>query len=361
MSNSQTSLDTSSWLYDTIQQPDSTAMKKAAERQASLTKPAGSLGKLEQLAIRIAGFQAVEQPVMENIHISIFAADHGIAVEGVSAFPQTVTQEMLRNFSHGNAAICVLARENNAILEVIDAGVASQEVTLANIISSPVSRHGTANFTQKAAMSQQQLQYALAIGYKAAERAQRNQAHLFIGGEMGIANTTSASALAAALLHVPAIQMTGSGTGINPQGIKHKAQKIEQALLLHADSLETPIDILRCLGGFEIAALVAATIHTAQLGIPILVDGFISTVAVLLAVTINSSVAEWLIYSHQSAESAHKTLMQTLNAEPLLDLNLRLGEGTGAAIAIPLLKQAVALHQQMVTFSEADISTRYMD
>ncbi len=344
------------WLHTPTPQIDAQAIQRATQHQNQLTKPTGSLGKLEQLAIRFAGFQGKTQPVLENIHISVFAADHGIANEGVSAFPQAVTQEMVRNFNHGGAAICVLARENNAQLEVIDAGVATQEPALENIISTPVSRHGTANFAQTAAMSHKQLNQAFAIGYEAAKRAHTNKAQLFIGGEMGIANTSSASAIASALLSIPAIDMTGSGTGINQQGINHKAQTIEDALLLHAETLQTPIDILRCVGGFEIAALVGAMIHAAQLGIPTLVDGFISTVAALLTVTINPSLTEWLIYAHQSTEPAYKTLMQALKAEPLLDLGLRLGEGSGAAIAIPLLKQAIALHQQMATFAEAEIS-----
>jgi nicotinate-nucleotide--dimethylbenzimidazole phosphoribosyltransferase len=344
------------WLHSSPPPLDTQAIQKATKHQSHLTKPAGSLGKLEQLAIRFAGFQGKKHPVIDNIHISVFATDHGIANEGVSAFPQAVTQEMVRNFSHGGAAICVLARENNAKLEVINAGVATQEPALDNIINTPVSRHGTANFTQTAAMTHEQLNQALAIGYEAAKRAHTNKAHVFIGGEMGIANTSSASAIASALLCIPAINMTGSGTGIDQKGINHKVKIIEQALLFHAETLQTPIDILRCLGGFEIAALVGAMIHAAQLGVPTLVDGFISTVAALLAVTINPSLTEWLIYAHQSAEPAYKTLMQALQTEPLLDLGLRLGEGSGAAIAIPLLKQAVALHQQMATFADAEIS-----
>lgn len=347
----------SQWLLDEIKQPSKHFTQKAIERQVLLTKPAGSLAKLEQLAIRFAGFQSTEQPIIENIHISIFAADHGVAHEGVSAFPQAVTQGMVRNFSNGGAAICVLARENQAKLEVIDAGVATEESPLPNIISTPVAA-GTANLSTTEAMNHQQLNNALQIGYDAAKRALNHQSHLFIGGEMGIANTTSASAIACSLLKLPAQEMAGPGTGLDSKGITHKALIIDKALELHASALQSPLETLRCLGGFEIAALVGAYLHAAQLQIPILVDGFISTIAALVAVRISHDVNSWLIYSHHSAEPAYGLLIQNLQAEPLLDLGLRLGEGSGSAIAIPLLKQAVALHTQMATFAEAGVSTQ---
>lgn len=341
-------------LFAPIAPPDASYFSQALARQAQLTKPPGSLGMLESDAARLAGMQRTAQPKLDKIHISVFAADHGVAAEGVSAFPQVVTTEMVKNFVAGGAAVNVLARHVHAHFEVVDVGLI-QPLDLPSVLNYRAGP-GTSNFCQSAAMSDQQLSIALAAGKAAIERATANRADLFIGGEMGIANTTSASALASAILGIPATDITGAGTGLNAQQIDHKARIIDIALQYHQATLNSPLEILKAVGGFEIAALTAAYICAAQSGLPALIDGFISSVAALLAVNINPGCVDWFFYGHCSAEKGHARVLHALNARPLLNLNLRLGEGSGAVLAVPLLQMACRLHNEMATFSQAQVS-----
>ena len=278
------------WLNDEVAVINKEAAAAAEARQGQLTKPPGSLGRLEKMAVRLAGMQGEEKPSLERIHISVFAADHGVAAEGVSAFPQEVTVAMIANFAHGGAAISVLAKSLGATLEVVDVGAVSVPPELPGVISHRAG-NGTANFAKQAAMSDTQLATALQAGREAVERAVSAQAQLFIGGEMGIANTSAATAMTAALLQHPVAELVGPGTGLKADGVNHKAQVIEQALALHKDSMNSPQDVLRCVGGFEIAALCGAYIAAAQQGLPVLVDGFISSSAALLALHINPAIA----------------------------------------------------------------------
>ena len=333
-----------------------TAITQAEERQSQLTKPPGSLGKLEDLAIMFSAIQKTQQPKVDNVHITIFAADHGVANEGVSAFPQVVTTEMVKNFSRGGAAISVLAKELKAKLEVVDLGTVVDAGELEYVISSRIAL-GTANFSEQAAMTEEQLEKALDTGAAAVQRAIDAGAHVFVGGDMGIANTTSATAMACAYLNKAATELAGAGTGLDVKGISHKADVIQKALAKHNASSLSAIDILRFFGGFEIAALAGAYIYAAQQGLPVVIDGFITTAAALAAVKINPDSDKWFIYAHQSHEQGHKLVLKALNADPLINLNLRLGEGSGAAIAIPLLRQACAIHSNMATFAEASVST----
>ena len=332
------------------------AITQAEERQSQLTKPPGSLGKLEDLAIMFSAIQKTQQPKVDNVHITIFAADHGVANEGVSAFPQVVTTEMVKNFSRGGAAISVLAKELKAKLEVVDLGTVIDAGELEHVISSRIAL-GTANFSEQAAMTEEQLEQALDAGAEAVQRAIDAGAHVFVGGDMGIANTTSATAMACAYLNKAAIELTGAGTGLDEKGISHKADVIQKALAKHNASSLSALDILRFFGGFEIAALTGAYIYAAQQGLPVVIDGFITTAAALAAVVIKPDSDKWFIYAHQSHEQGHKLVLKALNADPLINLNLRLGEGSGAAIAIPLLRQACAIHSNMATFAEASVST----
>jgi nicotinate-nucleotide--dimethylbenzimidazole phosphoribosyltransferase len=343
------------WLDNPVATINQTARQQAAERQGQLTKPPGSLGRLEEIAIRLAGMQGVKKPEINKASITIFAGDHGIADEGVSAFPQAVTAEMVRNFARGGAAICVLARENQAQLEVVNCGTVSEIETLQGVIDARIAP-GTANFSKQTAMTDEQLAQALAIGQQAIERAKQNNVQLFIAGEMGIANTSSATALACQLLSLPAEKLAGPGTGLDSNGISHKANVINTALALHQANISNPLDALRTFGGFEVAAITGAYIAAAQAGIPALVDGFIATAAALAAVKIKPEVAEWLIYAHASKEPGHALIMTALDARPLLDMDMRLGEGSGAATALPLIKLACALHNNMATFAEAAVS-----
>lgn len=343
------------WLYHPAASLDQQAAQAAEVRQGQLTKPPGSLGRLEQLAQRLAAMQGLERPILERIQISVFAADHGVAAEGVSAFPQEVTVAMIANFAHGGAAISVLARELGAILEVVDVGAVQAPGELPCVVSRRVGA-GTANFCTGPAMDEVQLAEALAAGREAVERAQANGAQLFIGGEMGIANTTAASAIASALLGRKPAELAGPGTGLDAAGVSHKAQVIERALALHREALDNPLEVLRRLGGFEIAALCGAYLSAAQQGLAVLVDGFISSCAALVALRLNSSIAPWLLLSHASAEPGHAAVVAAIGEQPLLDLKMRLGEGSGAAVAVPLLRLACALHNNMATFAEAGVA-----
>ncbi|MBU0654161.1 MAG: nicotinate-nucleotide--dimethylbenzimidazole phosphoribosyltransferase [Gammaproteobacteria bacterium] len=342
------------WLDTPCPSPDAGAIIAARLRQSQLTKPPGALGDLETLAIRLAGLQRRERPAIDKVQISVFAADHGVAEEGVSAFPQAVTAQMVQNFLTGGAAISVLAGELDATLEVVDVGV---KTTLSHPqLISQRAGDGTANSALEAAMGHAQMHLALQAGADAAARARSASADLFIGGEMGIANTTAATALYCALLDTPIDEITGAGTGLDGAGMAHKVTVIRRILNQHRHHFPDPLETLRCVGGFEIAALTGAYLRAAQLGMPVLVDGFISTAAALVAVRLQPALADWLLLSHLSAEQGHSFAVAEFKHPPLLDLGMRLGEGSGAAVAVPLLRLACALHNNMATFAEAAVA-----
>lgn len=344
-----------SWYINPAMVINSDIEAQAEARQGVLTKPPGSLGRLEQIATRLAGMQATPLPSLDRVQITVFAADHGVAAEGVSAFPQEVTVAMIANFASGGAAISVLARETGATLEVVDVGSVVDPGPIAGVISARVAA-GTQNISRSAAMTAAELQQALCVGKEAIERAQRAGCQLFIGGEMGIANTTPATALGCALLACQPQQLAGPGTGITPAGVAHKVAVIERALALHSGQLTSPLAILQHLGGLEIAALTGAYIAAAQAGIAVLVDGFISTSAALMARALNPTITPWLFLAHASAEPGHQLMVQGLGERPLLDLGMRLGEGSGAAVALPIMRLACALHANMATFAEAGVA-----
>lgn len=343
-----------SWLNNPIQNPNVVSAERASQRQEQLTKPPGSLGRLEELAITLASLQGKENPSIKNPNIVVFAADHGIAEEGVSAFPQVVTGEMIRNFSRGGAAISVLAKALQAPLKVINLGTAHPIEDLPGVSHLNIAA-GTANFAKESAMTDETLAQALQAGKKVID--EMKAVDLFIAGEMGIANTSSATALAAVLLNEDATLIAGPGTGLNPQGVQHKAAVINAAIQKHGLSATSkPLDVLKTLGGLEIAAITGAYIRCAQKGIPVLIDGFISSVAALVASRLQAETLPWMIFSHQSAEPGHLRILQAMDAKPLLNLGMRLGEGSGAAVALPLLQSACTLHNNMATFAEADVS-----
>jgi len=331
------------------------ALHSAEARQAQLTKPAGSLGQLETIAIRLAAMQGTETPRIHKPHITVFAADHGIASEGVSAFPQVVTGEMIRNFSRGGAAISVLAKALDATLSVVNCGTAYPVEALTGVYDFSIAK-GTTNFLQQAAMSAEQCAEALAIGKHMVDLAIAQGADIFIAGEMGIANTTSATAITCALLDLSAQKVAGKGTGINDEQLAHKIQIVEQALIRHIKDLTSPLAILQHLGGFEIAAITGAYLACAKQGLPMIVDGFISSTAALVAIKHHPEVQNWMIFAHTSAEQGHVHIIHALNAHPLLDLGLRLGEGSGAATALSIIKLACDLHNNMATFNQAGVS-----
>lgn len=346
-----------SWYHEPAATPSLSHRQQAEQRQTQLTKPAGSLGQLESLAVTLASLQASDQPRCDQVAITIFAGDHGVAAEGVSAYPQAVTAQMVHNFSTGGAAIAVLAKALGATLGVVNVGTVGELPPLPGVIDRRVAP-GTANFAHKAAMSTDQLQQALRVGQEVLLTAKENGAQLWIGGEMGIANTTSATALACALLNIPAAEIVGPGTGLDNAGQIHKSAVIHRALDLFDATAQQPLKNLQYLGGFEVAALAGAYIAAAQLGIPALVDGFICSVAALYATAINPSIKPWLLISHQSAEPGHQRVLRQFDQTPLIDLGLRLGEGSGAAVAVPLLRLACDLHNQMATFAGAGVDSK---
>lgn len=348
-------MSTQPWWQAACLAPDEAMSNTARARQAQLTKPAGSLGQLESLAIQLAGLQRRERPWVARPRLYLFAADHGVAAEGVSLFPQAVTVQMLHNFVAGGAAVSVLARAQGMPIELIDLGTVQEDLQLPGV------RHlrlgaGTANFCEGPAMRVEQCQAALQAGRDAVQRAAEAGCDLFLAGEMGIANTTSATALLCALGGWPVAELTGRGTGLDAQGMSHKQAVIERALALHRPAMGEPFEVLRRLGGLEIAAMAGAYLACAQQGIAALVDGFICTAAAYCAVQLNPACRPWLLFAHASAERGHAVPVQALQAQPLLDLGLRLGEGSGAALALPLVRLACELHAGMATFSEANVA-----
>jgi len=345
------------WLAVAAKPLTHSASEQALERQGQLTKPPGSLGRLEACAVALAGMQGRMQPRVDKLQIAVFAADHGVAAAGVSAFPQEVTVQMVANFAAGGAAISVLARSLGAELEVVDVGTASEPGELPGVISHRAGE-GTADISRQDAMSQAQLEIALNAGRASALRAVEAGADLYIGGDMGIANTTAAAAISCALLQADPVALAGPGTGLDASGVSHKARIISESLARYDNLSEHPLEALRCVGGFEIAALAGAYLTCAQQGLPVMVDGYITTAAALVAVRHQPGVKDWLFFSHRSAEPGHRAILDGLGAEPLLDLGMRLGEGSGAAVAVPLLRLACDLHNGMATFADAGVSEK---
>lgn len=355
---------------------DPEAGRAAAARQGTLTKPPGSLGRLEELAIALAAMYGEVCPRVDPVRILVFAGDHGIAAAGVSAYPQSVTAQMVANMAAGGAAISVLAAALGADLELVvlgTLGVIGGDIG-DEIGGGPLrpSVHligvgrSTEDFSQRPAMSSAALEACLAAGRDAVDRAAAGGCRLVIGGEMGIGNSTAAAALACALLDRPAAELVGPGTGLDAAGIARKADLVQRSLALHRDALGTaggvdPIASLRHLGGFEIVALAGAYVRAAQVGIPVLVDGFIATSAALAAASILPGARDFMLFGHRSREPGHRLLLAALAAEPLLDLGLRLGEGSGAAAALPLLRLAVSLHGGMASFAEAGVDGAGVD
>ncbi|WP_213289018.1 nicotinate-nucleotide--dimethylbenzimidazole phosphoribosyltransferase [Bradyrhizobium sp. sGM-13] len=346
------------WVYQECPGISTAHRDAALARQAQLTKPAGALGRLEQVATELAGLQQTERPQAERVPIIVFAGDHGIVAQGVSAYPQEVTIAMMSNFASGGAAISVLAGELGSSLEIVDAGTLAEQPIPGVVTDKP--RRGTRDFSKEAALELVEVAFAVDCGKRAVARAAATEPDLLIVGDMGIGNTTTSAAIAAALLGVSAAQMTGSGTGIDAAGRARKAHLIDAALDCHGITRPpaSPEHILCAVGGLETAAITGAIIAAAQRRLPILIDGFIVSVAALTAVHLNPSCRPFLLSSHQSAEQGHRLVLEALNVQPLFNLDLRLGEGSGAALALPILRLACALHNGMATFAQASVPNR---
>jgi len=329
----------------------------ARARQFELTKPTGSLGRLEEVANRCAAIRESFALTASRPRIVIFAADHGVSLEGVSPYPREVTAQMVVNYLHGGAAINALARSGGIELKVVDVGVATAMPPSSELISRRVAS-GTRNFCQEPAMTEAEMIAALETGIELATDAASAGCDLLGFGEMGIGNTTSASAIAAALTHQPPEAVVGRGSGADEAGLARKRAVVQRALALHSGSLGNPLDILRCVGGLEVAAMCGFCLGAAARRMPFVVDGFISTSAAALAVQLSPASSGYLFASHRSVEPGHGGLLAILGDEPLLDLGMRLGEGTGAALAMKLIQAAIAAFTGMATFLSAGVSNK---
>ena len=340
---------------------DTEAEAAARARQQQLTKPPGSLGRLEQMACWFAARLRNPVPEMPRCEIFVFAADHGVARRGVSAFPQSVTAQMLSNFARGGAAINVLASLADCRIEVVDVGVATDAPPPRGVRNERI-RAGTRDLAAGQAMTQQELSAALGVGERCTREAVQRGAQLLIAGDMGIANTTAAACLICAFTAATPELVVGRGTGVDDAGLARK-RRVVQAALARAGCEGPPPGgspaarrILTELGGLEIAAMAGLYLEAARCGVPVLLDGYISGAAALAAVAIEPAALLWMAASHQSAEAGHSIALKALGLEPILDLSLRLGEGTGAALAMSLVESSLRILHEMATFAAAGVS-----
>lgn len=322
-----------------------------------LTKPQGSLGRLEEFAMRYCLAAGTAKPVMGKARICCFAGDHGVSVEGVSAFPREVTPQMVYNMLAGGAAINVFVRHIGAELKVVDMGVDADFAMVPGLVDRKIAR-GTANLAVGPAMTLAQTTQALEAGISLAAEAAREGVTLLGTGDMGIANTTPATALFAAYLGLKPADITGRGTGVSDQGLQHKIAVIERGLAANKLALGDPLATLAALGGFEIAGIAGLVLGGAANRIPVVVDGFISTAGALAALKLHPAVADYVFFSHLSEERGHRFVMNALSLRPILDLSMRLGEGTGGALAMTLITAALKMYHEMATFSSAHVSQK---
>ncbi len=341
----------------TIQAWSADIEQEARNHQDTLTKPQGSLGKLEDIACWFAARQDKYIPDTLVPHIAVFAADHGVTKEGVSAFPSVVTTEMLKNFSQGGAAINVLAKQASATLSIVDVGVLLDTSNIPGIIHAKVCA-STANLKTEPAMTTAECNQAMQIGRQEAIKAIKNGANILIAGDMGIGNTTASACLICLFTHAEPENVVGYGTGIGSKTQAHKVAVVQQALnRIQTENIQ-PHAFLAQVGGLEIAAIVGFYLEAARQGIPIFLDGFITTAAALAAQQEERNIQQWMLASHQSQEQGHILALKKLQLIPLLNLQLCLGEGSGAALALPLLQAAIALHRNMATFESANVSDK---
>ena len=321
------------------------------------TKPHGSLGRIEALALQMALAQGTERPLADPARLFIFAGDHGIVAEGVSAWPQEVTAQMVLNFLAGGAASTVFARANGAEVTVVDAGLATELADAPGLVRAGI-RKGTRNAAVEDALTGDEVGRALAFGAGLAGQAVADGARVIAPGEMGIGNTTPSSAIASVLLGRSPSEVVGVGTGLDEEQLFEKAIVIERAISLNSPNTGDPLEVLAKLGGFEIAGLTGVILRAASARLPILLDGFITSAAALVAARLCPTVIEYLIASHCSVEPGHRLVLEELRLQPLLELDLRLGEGTGAALAMHLVDGALAVLNEMATFEEAGVANR---
>lgn len=337
-----------------IKELDANAQKAMGEHLNSLTKPRGSLGRLEELAIQLAGITGSTSPVIDPAVVIVMAGDHGVTAEGVSAFPAEVTPQMVHNFIAGGAAINVLSKAAQATVKIVDVGI-NTDFKLTGLISRKV-RRGTNNMAKGPAMTVEEALAAMRVGMSVALATIEDGAKLLALGEMGIGNTTASSALVAVIGQVPVDQVVGFGTGISSSTRMRKVEIIEKAIAVNSPNPNNYVEVLAKVGGLEIAGLAGVVLQAAALRIPVLVDGFISAAAALVAVKIAPLAARYLIGSHESVEQGHRIVNELLGIKPLLQMNLRLGEGSGAALALPIVRAASCIPREMATFAQAQVA-----
>ncbi len=340
-------------LHD-IQPVEQSHIDKAFQHLDQLTKPPRSLGKLEEIAARYCAIHKTEKPKLRKKRIFTFAADHGVTEEGVSAFPSSVTPQMVHNFLQGGAAVNVLAKTVNARVVVVDIGVDEEFGDIPNLVHAKV-RRGSRNFLQEYAMTQEECLEALRIGYQLAKEAEEDGVELLGTGDMGIGNTTPSTALYSALLDIQPEEITGRGTGIDDATLARKTEVIKEALTKHKKSFHDPFLTLCAVGGFEIAGICGLLIGASRFSIPVIVDGFISGAAAAVAVNMDKHIGDYLFFSHLSAEQGHKKVLEKLQVSPLLQLDMRLGEGSGSAVAMGLFDAAVNIYNNMASFASAGV------
>jgi len=334
--------------------PDKEIETLAWEKLDSLTKPPRSLGILEECAVKYVTARGDLHASIQKPAVLTFAGDHGVAAEGVSAFPQEVTPQMVANFASGGAAINVLAKLEGVAVRIIDVGVAA-DCPFQGVIQRKIAR-GTANMAKGPAMSLEEAQEAITVGIEEAWKVIDGGATLLATGDMGIANTTPSTALYSVLLDIKPRDITGRGTGINDRGLIRKIITVEEAIKINSSRLNSPLETMAALGGFEIAGICGAIIGAAMRKVPVVIDGFISGAAAVCAMKMNRNIAPYCFFGHLSADSGHKKIMSKMGIKPLLDLDMRLGEGTGAVLAINIIRAGLAVMHEMATFDEAGIS-----
>lgn len=339
-----------------IKELDKEAMSKAKKRQDSLTKPLGSLGVLEDLSIKVAGITGESTPVIKDKVIVTMAADHGVVVEGVSAYPSEVTPQMVYNFINGGAAINVMAKHIGARVVVVDMGVATDIKSL-NVVNKKIG-YGTKNMVMGPAMTREEAVRSIEAGIEVFEDELKKGLDIVGVGDMGIGNTTASSAITAAITGEPIEKVTGRGTGVDDASYQKKIETIKRSLEHNKPDQKDPIDVLTKVGGFEIGGMTGVYLAGAANRIPAVVDGFISGAAALLAYELEPKVKDYLIASHCSVEAGHRVILDWIGIKPLLNLNLRLGEGTGAALGINLVEAGCKILSEMATFADAGVSEK---
>jgi nicotinate-nucleotide--dimethylbenzimidazole phosphoribosyltransferase len=340
---------------EAIQPPDKAAMDAARARQDTLTKPAGSLGRLEEISVQIAGIQRKASPVIEKKAMITMAGDHGVVAEKVGNWPQEVTAQMVENFLRGGAGINVLARQVGARIVFVDMGVASDLKAHPQLIVKKVG-HGTANICRGPAMTEAQAEQALEAGIEIVSAEIKKGLDIVGTGDMGIGNTTSSSAIFAAMTGLAPDKVTGRGTGLTDEQLEHKTGCIRRALETNHPDKSKPAEVLAKVGGFEIGGLAGVMLGAAANRVPVVIDGFISGAAALIALGLAPQIKEYLIAGHVSAEAGHAAMLEYMGLRPLLSLEMRLGEGTGAALGMAIAEAAVRTLNEMATFAEAGVS-----